>query len=169
MLREMCRTFETPNHNSHKRGVHTQPVGRALAMTLQYVFEWKSTENRRFRRFIGYFEVKAPARRLRMLRELCRTFETPNHNSHKRGLHTQPVGRALGMTLQYVFEWKNTENRRFRRFIGYFTVKAAARRLRMLRELCRTFETPNHNSHKRGLHTQPIGRAYTMTLQYVFE
>ena len=75
MLRELCKTFETPNHNSYQRGLHTQPADRTYTMTLQHGFDRKSIENRRLcRRFIRYFVIKAPTRRLNMLRELCGTF-----------------------------------------------------------------------------------------------
>ena len=39
----------------------------------------------------------------------------------------------------------------------------------MLRELCSTSETAHHNQYQRGLHSQFVLLAYTMTLQCVIE
>ena len=99
-----------------------------------------------------------------MLRELCTTFETAYHNSYQRSLHSQSVLLAYTMTLYCVIERKSDENDRFGHFVGYLIVKASARRLRMLRELCTTFETAYHNTYQRSLHSKSVLLAYTMTL-----
>ena len=82
-------------------------------MALQCVIERKSDENERFWRFLRYFTEKASARRLRMLRELCTTFETSHHNQYQRGLHSQSVLLGYTMMLQCVIERKSDENDRF--------------------------------------------------------
>ena len=169
MLRELCTTFETAYHNQYQRGLHCQSVLLAYAMTLQCVIERKSDENARFGHFLRYFTEKASARRLSTLRELCTTFKTAYHNQYQRSLHSQSVLLAYTGTLQCVIERKSDENEHFVHFLRYFTGKASARRLRMLRELCTTFETAYHNQYQRGSHSQSVLLAYTMTLQCVIE
>ena len=70
-----------------------------------------------------------------MLRELCRTFNIPHHNQHEGGLHSQSVLQAYATMLECVCSPKSDEIDVFRHFSRYFTLKAHARRLYMLREL----------------------------------
>ena len=137
-------------------------------MMLQCVYSRKSDENRPFHHFRRYFTLKSSTRRLCMLRELFRTPNIAHHKQYQDGLHSQPVLRAYTMTLQCVYSRKSDENYVFRYFIRHLTLKARARWLRMLRELCKTFNMAYHNQYQCGLHSQPVLRAYTMTLQCVY-
>ena len=94
MLRELFRTFNIAHHNQYKVGLHSQPVLQVYATMLECVCSPKSDEIDVFRHFSRYFTLKAHARRLCMLRELCRTFNIAHHNQYKGGLHSQPVLQA---------------------------------------------------------------------------
>ena len=103
-----------------------------------------------------------------MLRELVRTVNIAHHNQYKDGLHSQPVLQTYTMMLQCVYSPKSDKKRHFNHFSRYFTLKAHARRLFMLRELIRTVNIAHHNQYKDGLHSQPVLQAYTTMLQCVY-
>ena len=121
-----------------------------------------------FNHFSRYFTLKAGTRRLCMLRELCTAFNIAHHNQYQCDLHSQPVLQAYTMTLQCVYSPKTDENRLFIHFSRYFTLKARARRLCMLRELLRTLHIAHYNQYKDGLNSQPGAQAYTTILQCVY-
>ena len=137
-------------------------------MALQCVYLPKSDENGCFYHFSRYFILKALARRLYMLRELWRVFNMAHQKQYKGGLNSLPVLKTYTMTLQCVYSRKSDENQYFNHFSRYFTLKAGTRRLCMLRELCTTFKTAHHNQYQCSLHSQPVRKAYTMTLQCVY-
>ena len=144
MLRELCKTFNIAHHNQYQCGLHGQPDLQAYIMMTQCVYSRKSDENGRFRDLSRYFTLKAHARRLCMLRELCGTFNMAHHIQYQDGLHSQSILQAYIMMLQCVYSRKSDENGRFLHFTRHFTLKPLVRWLRMLRELCRTFNMAYH-------------------------
>ena len=96
-----------------------------------------------------------------MLRELCRTFNVAHHNQYQDGLHSQLVLWTYTAMLQCVYRSKSDENGHFHHFMRYFTQKARARRLCMLRDLCGTFDIAHHNPYQCSLHNQPVLRVLT--------
>ena len=84
------------------------------------------------------------------------------HNPYTGGLHSQPVLQAYATMLECVYSPKSDENGCFHHFSRYFTLKALARRLYMLRELWRVFNMAEQKPYKGGLN--PVLQTYTMTL-----
>ena len=124
MLRESCRTFDMAYHNRYQCGLYSQLVLQAYAVVLQCVYLPKSVEIDGFHHFIRYFTQKVRARRICMLRELCRTFDMAHHNQYRCGLHSQIVLQAYAVVLQCVYRPKSIEIDGFHHFIRYFTQKS---------------------------------------------
>ena len=117
-----------------------------------------------FRDLSRYFTLKARVRWLCMLRELCKTFNIAHHNQYQCDLHGQPDLQAYIMMTQCVYPRKSNENGRFQDLSRYFTLKARARRLCILRELFRNLNNAHHNQYQGGLHNQSFPQTYTMKL-----
>ncbi len=56
-----------------------------------------------------FYPIKAPTRRLCMLRELCTAYNMARHNPYQGGLHSQPGWKVYTMTLQCVYRRKSDE------------------------------------------------------------
>ena len=111
MFQELCTIFNMAPHIQYQCGLHGEPGHNSYNMTLQCVYSRESDQNGHFNHFSRYFTIKAPARRLSMLRELCTTFNMAPHNSYKVGLHGYLGQNAYNMMQQCVlFTVKVGEN-----------------------------------------------------------
>ena len=79
-----------------------------------------------------------------------------HHKQYKGGLNSLPVLQTYTMALQCVYSPKSDENGCFHHFSRYFTLKALARRLYMLRELWRVFNMAHQKQYKGGLISLPV-------------